>query len=353
MIEVLHLSKAYRSGVHALHDLSLSVGKGEFVFLTGPSGAGKSTLLRLLLCQERPTSGQLTVDGEDLTLMGAAETQAYRRHVGFVFQDFKLIDRMTVAENTAFVLRVMGEAATVQRRRAEQALKWVGLEDRLDAYPAELSGGEQQRVAVARALINRPMMILADEPTGNLDPDLALEIMNLFREINAAGTTVVVATHDRELIRQVGCRAIMLDQGVIVEETPAVGDVATYLVRSDDQYEPAPTSEAAELDPVEQVGPLGLVEMPEVEALELDGGDDTLEVALEQPHAAPIGDASEGAAESWAGLDSGAPAEAEAAKPADTDVFAALDAAFARSEPSLSADPEESPAKRVRRDETG
>ena len=134
------------------------------MFLPGPSGAGKSTLLHLLLCQERSTSGQLTVDRESLTLMGAGETQAYRRHVGFIFQDFKLIDRMTVAENTAFVLRVMGEAETMQRRRVEQALKWVGLEDRMDAYPSELSGGEQQRVAIARALINRPMMRADGEP---------------------------------------------------------------------------------------------------------------------------------------------------------------------------------------------
>ncbi|MEE2638087.1 MAG: cell division ATP-binding protein FtsE [Acidobacteriota bacterium] len=224
MIEVQHLSKAYGPGVYALHDLSLFIDKGEFVFLTGPSGAGKSTLLRLLLCQERPSSGSLKVDGEELAVMGASETQAYRRHVGFVFQDFKLIERMTVLENTAFVPRVMGASATVQRRKAEQVLKWVGLENRLDMLPAQLSGGEQQRAAIARALINDPMMVLADEPTGNLDPDLALEIMNLFREVNASGTTVVVATHDRELIRQVGRRAIMLEHGVITEESKDVAD---------------------------------------------------------------------------------------------------------------------------------
>ena len=234
MIEAQHLSKTYGRGVYALCDLSLVIERGEFVFLTGPSGAGKSTLLRLLLCQERPSEGRLTVDGEDLALMGASETQAYRRHVGFVFQDFKLIQRMTVIENTTFVPRVMGMAPTVQQRRAEQVLKWVGLEHRLDAYPSELSGGEQQRVAIARALINDPTMVLADEPTGNLDPDLALEIMNLFREINARGTTVVVATHDRELIRRVGRRAIMLEAGVITEESPAIGDVSYFT--AEDRY---------------------------------------------------------------------------------------------------------------------
>ena len=240
MIEAQHLSKAYGQGAYALRDLSLVIDQGEFVFLTGPSGAGKSTLLRLLLCQERPSEGRLTVDGEDLSLMGPSETQAYRRHVGFVFQDFKLLGRMTVLENTAFVPRVMGAAPTVQRRKAERVLKWVGLEHRLDAYPSQLSGGEQQRVAIARALINDPTVVLADEPTGNLDPDLALEIMNLFREINARGTTVVVATHDRELIRQVGRRAILLEHGVITEESPALGDGSYFGVGDPDRTESPP-----------------------------------------------------------------------------------------------------------------
>ena len=217
MIEAYHLSKVYRRGVYALRELSLQVEKGEFVFLTGPSGAGKSTFLRLLLCQEPPSEGQLMVSGRNLADLKPREVQAYRRSVGFVFQDFKLVPRKDVFENVAFVLRVLGAPEPQQRRKAFQALKWVGLQHRMNAFPAELSGGEQQRVAIARALVNDPALVLADEPTGNLDPDLSLDIMNLFREINARGTTVVVATHDRELIRQVGRRALTLDQGQIVE----------------------------------------------------------------------------------------------------------------------------------------
>ena len=208
----------YTRGVYALRDLDLTIGKGEFVFLTGPSGAGKSTLLRLLLRQDVPSSGHLIVGGRSLSKMSASQVQTYRRSVGFVFQDFKLIQTRTVYENITFVPRVLGQPVAIQRRKAFQVLKWVGLQHRLNAFPEELSGGEQQRVAVARALINDPALVLADEPTGNLDPDLALEIMNLFREINARGTTVLVATHDRELIRRVGKRTITLAQGHLTEE---------------------------------------------------------------------------------------------------------------------------------------
>ena len=217
MVEAYHLSKVYRRGVYALRDLSLTIDKGEFVFLTGPSGAGKSTLLRLLLRQDLPSGGQLTVAGQNLATLRSGQVQAYRRTVGFVFQDFKLITRKTVLENVAFVSRVLGLSTSQQRRKTFQVLKWVGLQHRMNAHPDELSGGEQQRVAIARALINDPMLILADEPTGNLDPDLSLEIMNLFREINARGTTVLVATHDRELINRVGRRSVTLDHGQIVE----------------------------------------------------------------------------------------------------------------------------------------
>jgi cell division transport system ATP-binding protein len=217
VIDTYHLSKLYSRGVYALRDLSLTIDKGEFLFLTGPSGAGKSTFLRLLLRQDLPSEGRLSVSGRNLSELTSSQVQSYRRSVGFVFQDFRLIPRFTVFQNVAFVMRVLGVPQTIQHRKTFQVLKWVGLQHRMNAFPEELSGGEQQRVAVARALVNDPQLVLADEPTGNLDPDLSLEIMNLFRETNARGTTVVVATHDRELIRRVGRRAITLDHGQIVE----------------------------------------------------------------------------------------------------------------------------------------
>jgi cell division transport system ATP-binding protein len=217
VIETHHLSKVYSRGLYALRDLTLTVDKAEFVFLTGPSGAGKSTFLRLLLLQERPTEGQVFVNGHNLAVLSRREIQEYRRGIGFVFQDFKLIQSRTILENISFVPEVLGVPPAQQRRRAFQVLKWVGLQHRMNAYPKDLSGGEQQRIAIARALVNDPVLLIADEPTGNLDPDLSLEIMNLLREINAGGTTVLVATHDRELIRLVGRRTITLDQGRVVE----------------------------------------------------------------------------------------------------------------------------------------
>ena len=220
MIETQNVSKAYGRDEYGVRDLTIKVEKGEFAFLTGPSGAGKSTLLRLLLLQEHPTAGQIIVNDRDLSTLTPTEVQAYRRTVGFVFQDFKLIATKTVFENVAFVLRVVGQPVEQQRRRTYQVLKWVGLQHRHNAYPLELSGGEQQRVAIARALVNEPHIMLADEPTGNLDPDLSLEIMNLFRDINASGTTVLVATHDRELIKWVGRRVIQLDHGHLAGTAP-------------------------------------------------------------------------------------------------------------------------------------
>ena len=217
MIETYHLSKLYNRGVYALRDLTITIGKGEFLFLTGPSGAGKSTLLRLLLREELPSEGDLWVSGRSLKDLLPSEVQAYRRSIGFVFQDFRLIPRMSVFQNVAFVMRVLGVPLATQQKKTFQVLKWVGLQHRMNAAPEELSGGEQQRIAIARALVNDPELVLADEPTGNLDPDLSLEIMNLFREVNARGTTVIVATHDRELIRRVGRRAVTIANGRLAE----------------------------------------------------------------------------------------------------------------------------------------
>ncbi|MEQ1896534.1 MAG: ATP-binding cassette domain-containing protein [Vicinamibacterales bacterium] len=217
IIDISGLSKLYARGLPALRELSMAVERGEFIFITGPSGAGKSTLLRLILLQDRPSNGRIVVNGYDLSTLSRAQVQEYRRGIGFVFQDFRLIPAKTVLENICFVAEVLGMTESQQKRRAFQVLKSVGLQHRMSAYPSELSGGEQQRVAIARALTSDPSLLLADEPTGNLDPDLALEIMNLFREINAGGTTVIVATHDRDLIRLVGCRTLLLDQGTVVE----------------------------------------------------------------------------------------------------------------------------------------
>ena len=213
MIETQNLGKAYGGGFYALRNLTLTIEKGEFVFMTGASGAGKTTLFRLLLLQDRPTEGDVVVAGRNLARLSPAEVQAYRRTVGFVFQDFKLIPNKTVFDNVSFALRVLGIPIDQQRRRTYQVLKWVGLQHRLQAFPPELSGGEQQRIAIARALVNDPQLILADEPTGNLDPGLSIEIMKLFRDINLRGTTVLVATHNPELIKFIGKRSVHLDHG--------------------------------------------------------------------------------------------------------------------------------------------
>ncbi|MGH9866708.1 MAG: cell division ATP-binding protein FtsE [Candidatus Polarisedimenticolia bacterium] len=213
MIRLLGVSKSYPTGSVALSDVTLDIEKGEFVFLTGPSGAGKTTLLRLLLREELPTSGTVMVNGRDVAAMKPREVPYLRRSIGVVFQDFKLIQSRTVLENLLFVLEAVGVAASTRKPRAMKLLAQVSLQHKIHAYPVQLSGGEQQRVAIARALVNEPLLLLADEPTGNLDHDLAEDILRLLREINARGTTVLVATHDREMIRRLARRAIHLMAG--------------------------------------------------------------------------------------------------------------------------------------------
>ncbi len=217
MIQLYHVTKRYPPGINALTDISLHVEKGEFVFLTGPSGAGKTTLLKMLFREELPTEGQILVNGRNLAVLPAARVPYLRRSIGVVFQDFKLIHRKTVYENIALALHVVGVSESEHKGRVLRVLRMVGLQHRMHAYPLQVSGGEQQRVAIARALINEPLLLLADEPTGNLDPELSHDIMRLFREINAHGTTVVVATHDRDLIRRFGRRAVHLEGGRLIE----------------------------------------------------------------------------------------------------------------------------------------
>lgn len=218
MIQLFRVSKEYGRYRHALADVSCSIERGEFVFLTGPSGAGKSTFLKLLFREERPTSGQIVVNGRNIGVLPDSQIPYLRRTVGVVFQDFKLIGRKTVFENIAFVQNVLGLPRNEQKRRAYQVLKRVGLHHQMNAYPDELSGGEQQRVAIARAIVNEPTLLLADEPTGNLDPMLSEEIMRLFAEINIRGTTVLVATHDFALIRRMGKRVLTLERGRLREQ---------------------------------------------------------------------------------------------------------------------------------------
>jgi cell division transport system ATP-binding protein len=213
MIQAFHIYKQYDRESMALSDVTLSVGKGEFCFLTGPSGAGKTTFLKLVFREELPSQGQILVGGRNVTAIPDGQIPELRRSIGVVFQDFKLLKRKTILENVAFVLRILGVPTREQKRRAFAALKAVGLHHKMHAYPLQLSGGEQQRVAIARALMNEPMLLLADEPTGNLDPEMAQEIMRLFLEVNARGTTVLVATHDRDMIQRMGKRVIALEKG--------------------------------------------------------------------------------------------------------------------------------------------
>jgi len=216
-----HVSKSYMAGQYALQDVSLEVRRGEFVFLTGASGAGKTTLLELIFAAEQPSEGQILVLGRNVARIGAGAIPALRRRVGVVFQDFKLLDDRTVEENVRLALDVVGTPRREARTRVFQLLKSVGLQHRRFHHPRSLSGGEQQRVALARALVNEPEILLADEPTGNLDPELTVEIMDLIMAAAMRGTTVIVATHDHYLLERYGKRRIRLEGGRIAEDQPA------------------------------------------------------------------------------------------------------------------------------------
>ena len=217
MIQIFRLFRNFGPKV-ALNDLNFRIRKGEFVFVTGPSGAGKTTLLRLIFGAEKPTSGHILINGVNLNRISRAKLALLRRNIGFVFQDFKLLPKRTVFENVALALEVSGEAPPLIRKKTHQALRMVGLAEKEKAFPLQISGGEQQRVAIARAIVRNPLILLADEPTGNLDPDLTKDIMVLFKSIHKRGTTVLVATHSRQLLEGMPHRTIFLNRGRIVGE---------------------------------------------------------------------------------------------------------------------------------------
>lgn len=219
MIQLYNVTKSYLKDSTALADLSLQIGKGEFVYVTGASGAGKSTFLRLLYSAERPTRGQILIGGQNITRISRHKIPYLRRKMGVVFQDYKLLNSRTVFENVAFALEAQGKKRFEVSKKVYQALKEVGLEHRLQRTPLELSGGEQQRIAIARALVVDPLVLLADEPSGNLDQDVALEIMELFKRANARGTTVLLATHDHSLCARFPRRVITLDRGRLISDT--------------------------------------------------------------------------------------------------------------------------------------
>ena len=214
-VEFSHVYKTYPGPIHALRDMSFSVGKGELIFLTGPSGAGKTTLFRMLSAYDQPTSGRIRVSGYDLNTIKKSQICYFRRKIGVIFQDFKLLKDRTLMENVALPLEILGEGPQIIERKCREILDQVGLSFKKDHYPDQVSGGEQQRTAIARALVHRPELVVADEPTGNLDPQLSEEIMDIFEILNARGTTVFIATHDHGLVERRARRQLDLKAGQV------------------------------------------------------------------------------------------------------------------------------------------
>lgn len=244
MIQLYHVHKRYPNGCDALADVTLRIREGEFAFLTGPSGAGKSTLLRLLLVMERATDGQILIGGRNIHVLRDASIPFLRRNIGLVFQDFKLIPRRNVFDNVAIGLEIMGLGHKDIERRVNQLLEGLRLLHKAQSFPGDLSGGEQQRVAIARALVNEPAILLCDEPTGNLDPELSDEVLQLLLDINRRGTTVVVATHDTQLVDRYGLRTLVLSRGQLVEDRPRANRTLDFGTAS-------PAMESAPQDPEE------------------------------------------------------------------------------------------------------
>jgi cell division transport system ATP-binding protein len=218
MIRLIDVHKEYENGTDALRGMNLRIDDGEFVFLVGPSGAGKSTIIKLLTAEVKASSGRVMVNGYNLNNIRNWQIPHMRRTLGVIFQDFRLIDKKTVGQNLEFAMRLIGASRREMRKRIPYVLELVGLEDKINTYPNEMSGGEQQRVAIARALINNPQMIIADEPTGNLDPQRSLEIMTLLERINDLGTTVLVVTHERELVDRFSKRVVAIEDGQLISD---------------------------------------------------------------------------------------------------------------------------------------
>ena len=218
MLEMIDVSKIYPGGSVALQDINVRIEQGEFVFIVGPRGAGKSTFFKMLFREVLPSSGKVIVNGHDLVKMTDKEIPYFRRQLGIVFQDYRLLPDRTVYDNVAFAMQVIETPYRKIKRRVNDVLDLVGLRKRAHAYPTELSGGEQQRIAIARAIVNDPILLIADEPTGNLDPETSWEIMDIFREVNKSGTTIVMATHDREIVDEMEKRVIAIEHGHIVRD---------------------------------------------------------------------------------------------------------------------------------------
>lgn len=218
MLEMIDVSKIYPGGSVALQDINVRIEQGEFVFIVGPSGAGKSTFFKMLFREVLPSSGKVIVNGHDLVKMTDKEIPYFRRQLGIVFQDYRLLPDRTVYDNVAFAMQVIETPYRKIKRRVNDVLDLVGLRKRAHAYPTELSGGEQQRIAIARAIVNDPILLIADEPTGNLDPETSWEIMDIFREVNKSGTTIIMATHDREIVDEMEKRVIAIEHGHIVRD---------------------------------------------------------------------------------------------------------------------------------------
>ncbi len=217
-IKFIDVEKTYKNGVNAVYNMNLGIKKGEFVFVIGASGSGKSTLIKMLYREEKPTHGQIYVGGINVAKIKNSKVYKLRRKIGIVFQDYKLLPKLTVYENVAFALEIYGLPSDEVKRKTLKALDLVGLKSRIKSYPTQLSGGEQQRVAIARAIVNSPKLLICDEPTGNLDPDTSLEIMRVIEKINDLGTTIVMATHDREMVDKMKKRVVLLDNGKLAKD---------------------------------------------------------------------------------------------------------------------------------------